>query len=143
MKSPFPGMDPYLEPYWHEIHPSLIIYARDQLQPQLPGGLRARVEQRVFVEADTGESRRVYPAVQVIEEGKLPYPVKISQQGIAVAEPLVVELTSETSTQRYIQIVDLSGKEMVTSIEFLSPSNKIPGDGQKLYLQKQAEIKAG
>jgi len=26
MKSPFPGMDPYLERYWRDLHQSLIIY---------------------------------------------------------------------------------------------------------------------
>ena len=32
MASPFPGMDPYLEAHWGDIHASLIIYARDQLR---------------------------------------------------------------------------------------------------------------
>ena len=36
MKSPFPGMDPYLEEFWPDVHASLIIYARDQLEEQLP-----------------------------------------------------------------------------------------------------------
>jgi len=35
-----------------------------------------------------------------------------------------------------------SGGRIVTVIEFLSPSNKVPGDGQELYLQKQRELKA-
>jgi hypothetical protein len=28
MPSPFPGMDPYLEVHWRDIHASLIIYSR-------------------------------------------------------------------------------------------------------------------
>src|SRR5947209_12316382 len=52
MKSPFPGMDPYLEQFWPDIHASLIIYSRDQLEEQLPGSLIARVEERVVVEAE-------------------------------------------------------------------------------------------
>ena len=32
MKSPFPGMDPYLEQFWPDIHASLIIYSRDQIE---------------------------------------------------------------------------------------------------------------
>src|SRR5438105_4713913 len=46
MKSPFPGMDPFLEQYWGDVHHSLIQYARDTMQPQLPADLRARVEER-------------------------------------------------------------------------------------------------
>ena len=47
MKSPFPGMDPYLESYWGDVHTSLVTYARDQLRPQLPKDLRVRVEEHV------------------------------------------------------------------------------------------------
>jgi hypothetical protein len=36
MKSPFPGMDPYLEQHWRDVHSSLIIYARDQRRAWKP-----------------------------------------------------------------------------------------------------------
>jgi len=29
MASPFPGMDPYLEQFWRDVHARLIIYAAD------------------------------------------------------------------------------------------------------------------
>ena len=59
MASPFPGMDPYLESHWRDIHASLIIYARDALQGVLPGSLRARVEEAVLLE--TAKGPRDYP----------------------------------------------------------------------------------
>lgn len=43
-------MDPYLEARWGDVHQRLITYAADQLGSQLPPDLRARVEERVFVE---------------------------------------------------------------------------------------------
>ena len=43
MKSPFPGMDPYLEAHWGDVHTTLMVYARNQLNEQLPGDLAARV----------------------------------------------------------------------------------------------------
>lgn len=46
MKSPFPGMDPYLEQYWRDVHHSLCTYARDALQPQIRPALFARIEER-------------------------------------------------------------------------------------------------
>jgi hypothetical protein len=52
MHSPFPGMNPYLEQYWGDIHHRLITYSSDALQKQLPGDLRARVGERVFVEPE-------------------------------------------------------------------------------------------
>lgn len=35
MKSPFPGMDPYLEAHWRDVHTRLIVYASDQLRSQM------------------------------------------------------------------------------------------------------------
>jgi len=60
MPSPFPGMDPYLEQFWRDVHARCIIYAADQLQARLPADLRARVEERVFVEPAFGVARSVY-----------------------------------------------------------------------------------
>jgi hypothetical protein len=57
MKSPFPGMDPYLESHWRDVHHSFLTYARDALQEYLPGDLRARLEERVFVEPDFDDAR--------------------------------------------------------------------------------------
>ena len=65
--NPFPGMNPYLERHWGDIHHSLIQYARDQLSEQLPDALRARVEERVFLEDDSGWIRNIYPDVRIIQ----------------------------------------------------------------------------
>jgi len=72
MKSPFPGMDPYLEDYWGDTHTTLATYARDQLQRQLPEDLIACVEEHMTVGvegADDPESHRYYPDVRVEELG--------------------------------------------------------------------------
>jgi hypothetical protein len=46
--------------------------------------------------------------------------------------------------QGFIEIVDLkSGRGVVTVIEILSPSNKVPGPGRDLYLEKEEELKLG
>ena len=49
--NPFPGMNPYLERRWGDVHAALATYARDQIQERLPQGLRARMQERVFVES--------------------------------------------------------------------------------------------
>ena len=36
MKSPFPGMDPYLEPHWPDVHTKVVTYAADELNTRLP-----------------------------------------------------------------------------------------------------------
>src|SRR5687767_1239204 len=89
VKSLFPEMDPYLEKHWRDVHSRLVIYACDTLQSRLPTGLRARVEERVFVESPDDESRSFYPDVRVIERkpGR-----SAPESGVAMAEPIVVRL---------------------------------------------------
>lgn len=144
MASPFPGMDPYLEQHWGDVHHRFITYACDQLQSRLPRDLRARVVERVFVESEQGVERSIYPDVRVVERGKEKAPFPAAESALAVAEPLVLHLDDEPVTEGFIEILDVgSGKRVVTVIEVLSPSNKRAGEGQNLYLQKQRECKQG
>ncbi|HUY36790.1 MAG TPA: DUF4058 family protein [Pirellulales bacterium] len=144
MASPFPGMDPYLEQFWGDIHHTLITYARDQLQGVLPVDLRARVEERVFVESPEGQERTMYPDIRVVERGRGNEGVPAAEGGAAVAEPLRIRLPDEPVTQGFIEIIDLAtGRRVVTVIEVLSPSNKLRGPGRELYEKKQKECRAG
>lgn len=141
MKSPFPGMDPYLEQFWRDVHHRLVTYACDQLQPRLPGQLRARMEERVFVETEQDDHRVIYPDVHVVEQPNAKAPGAAGEADMAVKEPLILLLDDEPTTQGYLEIVDVgSGNRVVTVIEFLSPSNKVPGQGQDIYLRKQQEV---
>ncbi len=70
MRSPFPGMDPYLEQFWGDVHHRLITYLSDAIQKQLPGDLRARVDERVYVEPEDGNGRRIVPDVRIVELGR-------------------------------------------------------------------------
>ncbi|QDV32515.1 DUF4058 family protein [Tautonia plasticadhaerens] len=144
MKSPFPGMDPYLEQFWTDVHVSLTAYTRDALQRRLPRDLRARVEERLYIEDPSGFDRRVAPDIAIIEEARrsTTAPVVAGQSGLAVAEPVLIHLHEMERHLRSIQVVDLrSGGRLVTSIEFLSLSNKLPGPGRELHLRTQDELK--
>jgi len=146
MASPFPGMDPYLEQFWRDVHASLIIYARDQLQGNLPSDLRARVEERVVVEPGVGEERSVYPDIRVVERGR-GYSAAVAvetEADVALLEPVTLRLESEPMTETFIEIIDVgSGKRVVTVIEVVSLANKLPGDSRDKYRQKQEELRAG
>jgi Protein of unknown function (DUF4058) len=99
MLSPFPGMDPYLEQFWGDVHHTMINRSRAAIQKQLPGDLVARADERVFEQ-------------------------------------------DEPTRQGFIEIFDLkSGRRVVTVIEIISPSNKVPGPGRDLYIKKQNELR--
>ena len=142
VRSPFPGMDPYLEAHWLDVQTSLVTYARDRLQSQLGDDLVARAEERLVVEDPMGEARTIGPDVRVVEIQPKSRAV-LAEAGVAVADALTFSTESEPQVQRYIEIVDLtSGGRVITVIEFLSPSNKLPGDGREKYQRKQRECRA-
>src|SRR5271168_4295457 len=105
MPSPFPGMDPYLEAHWRDVHASLVIYARDALQGVLPGALRARVEESVLLETPQGfADHPLFPDVRVVEyAGKRGLQTR-PETAVAVAEPLVVETAPEPVTETFLEI---------------------------------------
>jgi len=139
MRSPFPGMDPYLERHWRDVHASLVLGARNSIQPQLGSDLRARVDERLVGESALDARRAIHPDVRVFERGVPGRPVEPAA-GVALAEPLVVSIEVEPVVERFVQIIDVaSGGRVITVIEFLSPTNKVPGDGRVKYRKKQQE----
>ena len=51
-----------------DVHAKLMVYACEQINERLPADLLARVEETVSVDASDGDSRWLYPDVQVVEE---------------------------------------------------------------------------
>jgi hypothetical protein len=141
MKSPFPGMDPYLEAHWGDVHARLVTHASEMLQAVLPRDLRARVEERVFVESVVGRQRSVAPDVRVVERPQSMAVTPSGGAGVGMAQPLIIHVDDEPITEGYIEIREAGGERVITVIEFLSLSNKLPGEGQELYLRKQKELK--
>ena len=64
MKSPFPGMDPFLERHWQDVHSTFMVYAKQQLNEHLPAELLAHVEESLAVETDDGHRRVSSGSVQ-------------------------------------------------------------------------------
>ncbi|MBI4602176.1 MAG: DUF4058 family protein [Planctomycetes bacterium] len=144
MKSPFPGMDPFLEAHWGDVHTSLVTYARDQLRGQIPEDLRVRVEEQVAVEAPDGNGAAFYPDVRVLETAGPAPPSGAKAAGTAVADPLILPYEIEPPTLRSIRITDVrSGNRVVTAIELLSRANKLGEKRRQQYIQKQEELLGG
>jgi hypothetical protein len=144
MSSPFPGMDPYLESRWRDVHTRIMVYAVDAISDLLPEGLVAWVEEGVSV--DVGDYvRAIAPDINIADKSGN----RSRNGGVATASPLVaaepiIVPVSEPLTQRHIEIVDqTTGQKVVTAIEFLSPTNKIPREGREHYQRKQREYLDG
>jgi hypothetical protein len=142
VENPFPGMNPYLEQRWGDVHASLITYARDMIQETLPPELRARMQERVFIEADANE-RAYYPDVHVYQRpGTQGAEGSGQASAMLTAKPLLIRVPPVEITESFIEIIDSrSGGRVVTIIEFVSRSNKAPGKGRKRYRQKRIQAK--
>ena len=151
MPSPFPGMDPYLEAHWGDIHQRLVIYASDELQSHLPSDLRARVEERVFVHYEEELLRVIVPDVRIRERVRStvsnPISTQVEETGVATvvadhsSDPIEITIESEPVTEGYIEIIEKNGGRVVTIIEVVSLANKFAGEGRQKYRKKLAEMK--
>jgi hypothetical protein len=143
MKSPFPGMDPYLEPHWLDVHTRLTTHAAEALNESLPPDLIASTEERVAIESETGDDHVISPDVQIVslpsnevlatEEDVLPdSPIRAPIRLLARVEP---------ATERYIRIIEAGTERLITVIEFVSPANKRQ-PGLRAFRAKRSELLA-
>ena len=142
MKSPFPGMDPYLERYWGDVHGELVALARTALNQSIPAGLIARMEERIVIDSiDYLKPRVIYPDIRVREDPNFYGSGSTAVASApAVAEPIVLEYDVEEHTETFIEISDAESGTLVTVVEVLSRANKLPGKGRNDYRRKRKEL---
>lgn len=119
MPTPFPGMAPYLEApeIWPDLHHELISVIRERLNARVRPRYHSMVEERVYISDEQDPGRRVIVPV--------------------VATTMIEEEIREAR----IVIVDGVGRQVVTVIEVLSPTNKIVGSqGRANYEAKRLEV---
>jgi Protein of unknown function (DUF4058) len=141
--NPFPGMNPFLELQWSDVHTVLISYIRDALADELPEDLRSLVEEQLAI---TGTSDKSYRTdVAVVERWKEGLPplwqpdAASGQAPIVAAEPEVVIV--EPTPRRWVEIRDRQD-DLVTVIEVVSPGNKTSFAGRNEYRAKQRDLLA-
>ncbi len=129
--NPFPGMNPFMERSWPDVHLRLIGLTLEALGMELPDDLIAKAEENVDVLAPSdGKHRGVRPDIAIVEptggwEHGLP-PVWTPENAAGTGAVTVTEpqlLIAEEPPHRWIEIRTDSG-DLVTVIEVLSPANK-------------------
>ena len=144
MPSPFPGMDPYLEDeeFWHEFHSNLSGAIQAQLVPLARPKYRVSVEPTIVYEAvETGDRHFMRPDVTVLREVFTPAPATQAVAEITPA-PLIQEVEIEIEVKLLaVGIYTTKGKKLVTSIEILSPANKVrSSQAYEQYMRKRNRI---
>lgn len=143
MPGPFPGMDPWLEApgLFPDLHQTLIGEIRNAIAAQLPEPYYTGLATRLYIE----ESQRyVEPDINMLVGGRRP---KRSPAGgtavLDVTPPLKVRIKSDPIREGRVEIRHGgTGDRLVTSIEILSPVNKLKGSvGRRQYLRKRREMR--
>ncbi len=138
MGYPFPGMNPWLErpALWRDVHHRLISAIADDLAPRLAPRYFIAVETHTYI-TQPGQlppaSR--YPDVMILERGG---PAVATAAAPTTAPFLLVDLPRhEPLIEGYLEIRLVSTGEVVTVIELLSYTNKLPGGGRGDYLKRR------
>jgi hypothetical protein len=135
-------MDPYLEgSEWTSVHAELSSEIARQLAPKLRPKYIVRLARRFVTEMPEGigiMAGEFYPDVGVTAADDHD---TITESPIAIASPPLQLATVMPSRVPHvtIEIRDVIGRELVTAIEILSPTNK-RGDGYREYLDKRRRI---
>ena len=150
---PFPGMDPYLEapPIWPDFHDALAAEIRAELNALLPPPYYARLQSRpeIGITLSGERARRIVPDISVMQRHLREAPVAYATAPVAVLEypreqatPTIdLRIPSDPLRHRLIEIRDSQrGHNLVTLIEIVSPSNKLPGPDRRAYESKQMEV---
>ena len=144
MPSPFPGMNPYFEQadHWQDFHTEFLTVLRGHLEAQIGPDYIIQLEKHVYIHELPPEPRRLLgrPDLSLIRSGAS----AAGRANLGVLEaPAEVQLPAqdfEVERVPFLEIRDRRGRELVTVIELLSPSNKRPGDDRQQYLAKRREV---
>lgn len=147
MPSPFPGMDPFLEApeIWPGFHASLGVELKHRLNRTLSDAYYADVEIQAGLEDDEiGITHRMQPDVSVYETGlTAPESASMAASAVAIPDAPIHRLAPLPTRLRSVRVYRTATRELVTTIELLSPYNKRPGShGLGDYLHKRSHILA-
>jgi hypothetical protein len=156
MKSPFPGMDPYIEAcgLWEDFHPHMIEKIYERLADAVPPRYLVRTGERSYLVLVEAEGKTSHPFVPDVSVTAPPSPKKTRKKSAAtaVAEPevgtdpvLMRAFIEEEHREAFVEIYETDpGQRLVTSVEVLSPSNKRAGTpGWDLYQRKRQSLLLG
>ncbi len=155
MKSPFPGMDPFIEAcgLWEDFHSHLIERIGEKLADLAPDRYLVRTGERSYVVLVESEGKRDYSFLPDVSLSEVRGRKKPTKKGGAALAELSIEsepvslrpFIQEEHREAFLEIYEANpDQRLVTSIEVLSPSNKRPGTpGWDLYQRKRQSLLLG
>jgi Protein of unknown function (DUF4058) len=128
MKSPFPGMNPWLEGYiWPDVHNHLARIFTELLAHQIAPKYVARIAVTMYMDYDPeSEIGITYPDVELLRRGNIAKEPAVAYGNRKTTEPTIISPFKLPIEQKVIsvEVRDVEHNKLVTAIEILSPINK-------------------
>lgn len=144
MLSPFPGMDPYLEAPngWPGVHHWLISAIGEVLIGELVPQYVVSVEERVYItdDEDPETHQQLAPDLFIVERAGAAAP-RQAAYGLATPPTIIERLPALEVRDRYLTIYDRKSRELITTLEVLSPRNKARrARGRREFMIKRSAV---
>lgn len=141
MPSPFPAMDPYLEQQarWSGVHSGLIAVLREALTRQVAPVYFVDSEDHVYLLPADDRARSVMRPDIFLVRAETVSPRSAQRQ---IGTPTFIEpLDGGEMTYPCLEIRDIANRDVVATIEVLSPINKLRGsEGQRDFQSKRERV---
>ena len=150
MRSPFPGMDPYIEAQesWPDFHHKLIADLDRAISALLPDGYRCRMDERAYIVLagiDEKDESEMLPDIGIVgpdapRKKRRAASTEASDGGVTVV-PFIEEQYRETFIEISLRRPE---PQLVACVEVLSASNKRRGsEGWDQYVKKRNAMLLG
>jgi hypothetical protein len=146
MPSPFPGMNPYREQdvLWSDFHLAFLPTIRARLVAQVRPNYIVLLDEHIYVHELPPEPRRLLGRADVsLAEGSALESGRPSAAGVLEAPAQVHLITQDVERVPFLEIRDRLDRELITVLEFLSPSHKRAGGDREQYPTKRAQLLDG
>jgi hypothetical protein len=136
-------MNPYLEQdgLWQDFHLAFLPEVRSRLVAQVRPNYIVLLEEHIFVHELPGDARQFLGRADLsLARGAEQESGNRAASGLLEAPAHVELVTQDVERVPFLEVRDRLGRELVTVLELLSPSNKRGGGDREQYLTKRAEL---
>jgi hypothetical protein len=135
-------MNPYFEQtdHWLDFHTEFLSAFRRLLAPQVGPKYIVQLEEHIYIHDLPPDPRQRLGTAELSVVQSVGG--ELAQAGLGILEaPAEVWLPQQdVEREPFLEVRDRQGRELVTVIELLSPSNKRAGDDREQYLAKRREL---
>lgn len=133
-------MDPWLEhpEMWQGVHNALMTHTAESLAPRVRPKYIVAIERRTYTQEGYEVDLVGLPDANIIQPRPTDDRVSDARKSflpVRVRVPVPAEIR-----EAYLEIRSAAEGEVVTLIELLSPTNKMPGKGRRLYERKRLTV---